>query len=105
MAMFVKKAPASRMFTAPGACHELLFETETVREATLKVTIDFFSQKSDDVALVQPCFPLIPHDPTAPIYQWPELLVRGTGILLASIAIVAGCAMIVGGERRRIVVT
>ncbi len=101
MAIFVKKAPACRMFMAPGACHELLNETDSVREATLKVVCDFFTQKSDDVSLVQPCYPLAPHDPTAPIYSWTEIVLRGTGILLATVGVIAGVAMIVGGERRR----
>lgn len=100
MALFVKKAPAVQMFSAPGAYHELLSENETTREAVLKVIGDFFSQKSDDVTAVQPCFPLVLHDPTTPIYSWPEVLLRASGIVLASLGIVAGCAMMVGGGKR-----
>ncbi len=101
MAQFVKKAPASKMFCAPGAYHELLCENETVREAVLKVVGDFFSQRADDVADVQPCFPLVAHDATSPIYSWPEILIRAGGIVLASVGIVVGCAMVVGGDKRR----
>ncbi len=100
MALFVKKAPASKMFFAPGAYHELLSENETTREAVLKVIGDFFSQKSDDITAVQPCFPLVTHDSTSPIYSWPEIILRASGVVLASMGIIAGCAMMVGGGRR-----
>ncbi len=102
MAMFVKKAPACKMFLAPGASHELLNENETIREAVLKVIGDFFSQKADDVSQVQPCFPLEPYSATTPIYSWPEVLFRATGIVLAGVGILIGCVMIVRGDQKRI---
>jgi alpha-beta hydrolase superfamily lysophospholipase len=45
----VQKVPTSRMFMVPNAYHEILYETELVRQAALKVVYDFFSQRSDDV--------------------------------------------------------
>ena len=52
MAMFVNKAPRSRLLVAPGAHHEVLFEEPVVRGAVTKTILDFFCQQSDDVAQV-----------------------------------------------------
>jgi len=49
MAMFVKKAPAARLFSVPGSYHEILFENDMIRHASLKVALDFFLQPTDDV--------------------------------------------------------
>lgn len=90
------------MFKAPGSYHEILYEKESIREAALKVVNDFFTQKSEDVSLVQPCFPLELHNPTDPIYSLPELIVRGVGIFAAAVGIIAGCAMILSGDKKRV---
>ena len=37
MKIFLRKAGCAKMFVVPAACHELLFETENIRGATLKV--------------------------------------------------------------------
>lgn len=100
MAIFIKKAPVARMFVAPGAYHEILFEQETIREAALKVITDFFSQRSDDITLVPPCYPLQLYDPVTPIYSAPELLFRGVGIAISALGIVAGLAMIFGDRSK-----
>lgn len=100
MAAFVRKAPAAKMFHVPGAFHEILQEQEPIRDAARKVISDFFNQKSDSVALVQPCYPLVNYDPKTAMYALPELVVRGTGLLLAAVGIVAGFAMILGDRRR-----
>lgn len=100
MAMFIKKAPNARMFFVPNAYHEILFEKKETRDAAFKVIFDFFGQKSDDVSLVQPCYPLQYYDPATPIYTLPELIVRGIGISLSIVGIVAGVAMILGDKKK-----
>ena len=97
--MFIKKAPAAQMFTVPNSYHELLFENDKTRQACLKVITDFFNQKSDDVSLVQPAFPLELYDPITPIYSLPEVIIRVSGIIVASIGIIAGIAMIIGDRK------
>lgn len=98
---FVKKAPAAKLFTVPESYHELLQEKEPVREACRKVICDFFTQKSDSVAQVQPCYPLVDFDAAStPLYSVAELIGRGAGLVLATVGIVAGCAMILGGRSR-----
>jgi hypothetical protein len=126
---FAKKAPAAKLLTVPDSYHELLQEREPVRDATrkvislptcihtyipaylpnsptyylpitLKVISDFFSQKSDSVALVEPCFPLLEYDRSRPMYSVPELIGRGGGLLLAAVGFLAGIAMILGDRKR-----
>ena len=53
MNIFSKSAPHSQIFFAPDACHELLFEKPAIRGAAYRAITDFFTQTSDDVALVQ----------------------------------------------------
>lgn len=88
------------MFCVPNAYHELLLEREETRDACRKAIVDFFSQKSDDVSQVQPGYPLITYDPKTPLYSLPELIARGTGLVLAAVGIVAGVAMILGDRKR-----
>ncbi|KAJ1426738.1 Alpha/Beta hydrolase protein [Ochromonadaceae sp. CCMP2298] len=97
---FAKKAPAAKLLTVPDSFHELLQEREPVRAATRKVISDFFSQKSDSVALVEPCFPLLEFDHSRPMYSVPELIGRGGGLLLAAAGFLAGIAMILGDRKR-----
>eukprot|EP01039_Chlorochromonas_danica_P006525 gene6524-7196_t len=99
MAMFVKKAPFAKLFMIPGAYHEILCEQDAILQASLKVICDFFLQRSDDVHLVQPCYPLVQYDPSTPIYSLPELVMRGAGVALGVIGLAAGLAMIFTGER------
>lgn len=98
--MFIKKAPHAKMFFVPNAYHEILFEKQETRDAAWKVIFDFFGQKSDDVSLVQPCFPLQYYDPVTPIYTLPEIIVRGIGITLSLVGVVAGVAMILGDRKK-----
>jgi hypothetical protein len=98
---FVKKAPATRLFTVPGTYHELLQEKPEVRDACKKVICDFFLQKSDSVQLVEPCYPLEVCDTnTKPLFTYKELLMRGAGLMLAAVGVVAGCSMILAGGKR-----
>lgn len=99
MAMFVKKAPAARLFTVPGSYHEILFENDMIRQASLKVALDFFLQTTDDVNQVMPCFPLVPYDPRTPLYSFPELILRGAGVAMGLVGLAAGIAMMFG-ERK-----
>ena len=39
-----QQAPRSRMFVAPGAYHELFFESAVIRGAAIKTALDFFTQ-------------------------------------------------------------
>jgi hypothetical protein len=95
---FAKKAPSARLFTVPDSYHELLQEKEHTRDACRKVICDFFTQKSDSVTHVDPCFPLERFDITTPTYSVPELVGRGVGLVLAAVGVVAGLAMILGSS-------
>lgn len=99
MAMFVKQAPHAKMLCAPGAYHEILSEKDSIRHAALKVIYDFFSQKTDDVSLVQACYPLEEFDIRTPIYSITELVVRGVGVALGVAGLVAGFAMMVSDRK------
>lgn len=94
MAMFIKKAPNAKMFFVPNSYHEILCENELIRNAALKAIFDYFNQKSDDVHLVQPGYPMENYDPRTPIYTLTELIVRGVGVTLSIGGIIAGLAMI-----------
>eukprot|EP00981_Chlorochromonas_danica_P003517 scaffold659_cov192-Ochromonas_danica.AAC.30 len=94
------KAPFAKLFMIPGAYHEILCEQDAILQASLKVICDFFLQRSDDVHLVQPCYPLVQYDPSTPIYSLPELVMRGAGVALGVIGLAAGLAMIFTGERK-----
>ena len=96
---FVKKAPAAKLFTVPGTFHELLQEKEPTRDACRTVILNFFTQKSDNVSTVEPCYPLESCDArNTPLFSYPELILRGAGLVLATVGVVAGCAMILGGR-------
>lgn len=98
---FVKKCPAARLFTVPGTYHELLQEKPEVRDACRKVICDFFLQKADSVSLVEPCYPLEPFDADrTPLFTYTELIMRGAGLVLAAVGIVAGCSMMLTGRSR-----
>jgi hypothetical protein len=100
MAIFINKAPAAKMFRVPNAYHEILYENDTIREAALKVVYDFFTQKSDNVQGVEPCYPIENYNPVTPIYTVTELLIRGSGVVLSVAGIVTGLAMIFGDKRK-----
>jgi lysophospholipase len=101
MAMFIRKAPNTKMFNIPGSYHEILYETEAIRDSAMKCIYDFFNQKSDDISLVLPCYPLVVYDQTVGIYSMPELIVRGVGIGLSVVSLIAGVVMILGGDRKK----
>ncbi len=94
--VYANTAQAAKMFLAPNACHELLHESENTRSAVHKVICDFFSQPTNDVALVQPCTPLVAVDPSRPIASLPETLFRAAGVLVASVGIVISLNLIFG---------
>jgi len=100
MSMFVNKAPRSRMLVAPGAFHELLFESAVIRGAVTKTVMDFFSQTSDDVTQVHACSPLQEWDKATPIYSPAESLIRAVGVTVAIVGAVTGLSLILSGGRR-----
>ena len=99
--MFVKKAPSAKMFKVPGAYHELLFENEKILNGVLQVITDFFSQETDDMSKVQAAYPLESHDPKTPIFSLPEIIIRGTGVIIAAVGMVVGLAMVLGDRKYR----
>jgi hypothetical protein len=99
--MLVQKSPYARMLIVPNSYHEILCEKEEIREAVFKVINDYFSQRGDDVSLVEPVYPLQLYDHRNPIYSWPELIIRGVGVTLSVIGVMAGVAMVLGGGRKR----
>lgn len=101
MAMFVKNPPNAKMFTIPNTFHELLMEKESVRGAVHKVIEDYFNQPTDDVSKVEQVFPLEEYDPSRPIYSVPEMIIRGAGIALSAVGIIAGVAMLMSGSGKR----
>jgi lysophospholipase len=100
MGMFANKAPNCRVFVAPGAYHEVLFEHETIRGAALKAIIDFFTQQSDSVDDVRPSYPLTEWDKSSPTYSPAESLLRSAGIAVAILGAITGAALILSGGRR-----
>lgn len=96
MIMFIRKATAARMFVCEGARHDLLHEHESARGATKKAILDFFTQKSDNVYLVEPPFSYSQCDRNAPLYSVTESLVRTAGLVAAGVGIAMGLTMIFG---------
>mmetsp|Transcript_8488 Transcript_8488/g.8432 ORF Transcript_8488/g.8432 Transcript_8488/m.8432 type:complete len:377 (-) Transcript_8488:534-1664(-) len=102
MAIFLNKAPQSRMFYAPNAYHDILFENDIIKGAVTKVIQDFFSQESDEVELLQPCSPLVDWDRNTLIYSPAEVIVRALGVGTAVVMGILGVALIFsGGPMRR----
>jgi len=100
MAMFLQKAPCCKMFFAPDAFHELLFENDAVRSASFKAINDFFAQVSDDVSLVHPSSPLVNYQKDAPIYTVTETILRTSGVVIAGVGVVLGLSLVFGRTRR-----
>lgn len=100
MVAFIKKAPSARLFTIPNSYHELLQENDIIRNSCKKIIIDFFNQRSDNINQIQPCYPIEEYNISNAIYSYPELLLRGTGLVIASIGFIVGVAMILGDKRR-----
>lgn len=99
--MMIQKSPTSKMFLVPGAYHEILMESEEIREAALKVIYDYFNQRSDDVSQVQPVFPLTQYDPHHSIISWPELIIRGVGMTVSIVGVVVGVAMVLSDRNAK----
>lgn len=100
MAMFINKSLNSRLFYAPNAYHDLLFECENIRGAVQKTMLDFLSQLSDDVELVVPCTPLVIWEKNRPIFSPVESLVRTIGITLSIGGFVTGLVLILSGGKK-----
>ena len=98
MAMFVQKAPNSLMFFVPDAYHETLHETDAVRGGVKKVIVDFFTQKNNTVAQLQPASPLVPHDPTKPIFSPLETALRLTGFVVGAVGCIVGASMLLSSS-------
>jgi hypothetical protein len=88
-----------KMFFCPGAYHEILHESETVRNAAMKMIVDFFTQPTDDVNQVEPAYPFVLQNKQESMYSWLEFSVRAGGIVVASAGMIAGLALLVGGSR------
>jgi alpha-beta hydrolase superfamily lysophospholipase len=98
---FAQHVPNSKVLFAPSSYHEVWAEKDTIRGATLKAICDFFSQKSDDVLLVEPSTPLIVYDHTQPTYSVWEATFRSSGILLATLGVVIGLSMVIGDTKKK----
>ena len=99
MRTFVDIVPQSKMFLCPDACHELLHESETIRSASLKMVLDFFTQQSNDVSLVEQSYPFIEQQKHQPLYSIVELSIRTAGLAVAATGMIAGIVLLVGGSR------
>ena len=99
MAIFINKSLNSRLFYAPQAHHEILFENEEIRGAVKKTILDFLTQYSDDVGLVSPCTPLVVWEKNRPIFSPVESLIRTIGITLSIGGFLTGVVLILSGGR------
>jgi lysophospholipase len=100
MAFFSQRAPKCKIFIAPNSLHEVLYETEPIRNAALEIVKDFFKQKSDNVEEVNPRGPFYEYDKATPIYSLPEKFIRAAGIVISTVGIIAGVTMIFSSGRR-----
>lgn len=98
MAMFAQKAPNSLMFVAPESYHESLMEREAIRGGVVRVIVDFFTQKTDAVNLVQPVSPLVLHDPTESIFSPIEKALRLTGFVIGAVGCIVGASMLLSSS-------
>jgi hypothetical protein len=103
MAMFVKRAPHCKMYTAMDAYHELLVENELIRNSTTQTVLDYFKQTLDDVHNVE-----VPegsvlklYDENQPIYSVGETVLRGVGLVIATTGILVGLSMLLSGMKNR----
>lgn len=94
VSIFAQRAPACKVLFAPSSFHEVWAEKDSIRGSTLKAISDFFTQKQDDVMLVEPSTPLILYDHNAPTYSIAEATIRSTGILIATLGVLTGITMI-----------
>ncbi len=101
LAMFIRAGPCAKMFRFPGAFHEIFHESETLRQAATTVLLQFFNQRSDSVQEVVGAHPMEEYDPREGIYSWSELVLRGAGIALSVVGMVAGVALLLSDRRRR----
>jgi len=97
--VFARKSPTCKVFMVPNALHELLHETSNISGAVMKTTIDYLTQKTDDVTQAVACSPLLPCDNSTPLYSLTETITRSCGVLLASVGVVLGLTMIFGDFR------
>jgi hypothetical protein len=88
-----------KMFFCPGACHELMFETETIRNAAMTMILDFFTQPTDDVNQVEAAYPFVLQNKHESMYSWLEFSLRAGGVVVASAGMVAGLALMIGGSK------
>jgi hypothetical protein len=100
MAFFAQSAPKCRIFIAPNALHELLYESEPIRNASLEIVKEFFKQKGDDIDQVSPKGPFYEYDKATPIYSLPEKFIRAAGIVISTVGILAGVTMIFSSGKR-----
>jgi lysophospholipase len=100
LTMFAQQAPACKIFVCEEGYHELLLDVDCVANASLKIIVEYFSQIQDDVNILQPTLPFINYDKSKPIYSIAETVIRASGMLLASVGIIAGVSMIFSGKRR-----
>ena len=103
MNMFVQKAPNSLMFFVPGAYHETLFEKLAIRGGVKKVIVDFFTQKNNDVTGITPASPLVPHDPTQPIFSPLETALRLAGFVIGAVGCVVGVSMVLSSSGKGVI--
>ena len=101
MAFFAQSAPNCKIFIAPNALHEVLYESEPIRNAALEIVKDFFLQKSDNVEQVISKNPFYEYDKATPIYSLPEKFIRAAGIVISTVGIIAGITMIFSSGRKR----
>lgn len=96
MMMYTRKATAARMFVCKDALHDLLHEDESIRGATKKAILDYFTQKTDNAYLVKPPFSYTECDRNSPLYSVTESLFRTVGLVAAGIGIAIGVTMMFG---------
>lgn len=68
-----------------------------MRNACVRVILNFFEQEKDDVMEVSPVPPLQTRDGDKQIFLLPELVFRAAGLSVAALGLIVGVSLVLGG--------
>jgi alpha-beta hydrolase superfamily lysophospholipase len=104
MKHFIKNASSAKLYILENACHDLLHETEAIRSQIHSIILQYFTQKADNVMLLddsQFSASVVSIEKNSPVYSLTETGFRGFGFVVGGVGICVGLAMIFLPSRRK----
>jgi lysophospholipase len=97
---FAKNAASCKLVMGP-CYHNILFETDDIKDAAQNTIFEFLNQKADDVSLTKAKDPFFAVNVSLQTLSVSEKVVRAIGVVFSAAGALIGLSLMIGGSGRR----